>query len=260
MNTLLKKTFASLAILSGACVVSGCVEAESSLSISGPHVGTGSSTDEGAFESCVWEFENGAEIPSPMVLDLSALETVGHFPFTQLQAPFSYPVGSFVAVLNVGNRLTGDTGGSSLAMNQNTVYLNNATIEWTVGNNSYSPGASDGGACEGDGLRQISGVVDTSGSSVFVPVELLRTQVRPNPTSPSTEAECLRGLLTSADATGAPTPATVRVQYLGETTAGVNVETPILEIPVILCDGCATDYNLSASGFPSGATSLCSIE
>ena len=94
-------------------------------------------------------------------------------------------------------------------------------------------------------------------------VELLTDKVSTSTLISSSEFDCLRGDLATAtnQRVSSPTRYVVEVQAQGETVAGVNVESPILKIPVVLCDGCADQFasSLSFAGIPSGATPMCLI-
>lgn len=253
----------ALLALSGVTLsLSGCVEAENSMTISGPYIADGSSEDDGFV--CEWDPGDAeSSTTSRIVIDLSLIDSVGHFPFYGITPPFSYPVGSVVAVLGIGNKLSNNAPASSLNANQNDIYLKEISVRWTLdGNTAYSPGAdsdASGSGCGGSGIRLSSDFIPTGLAATPVPVELLRGQIPTNSAAiaagaaPVLESSCLDGALGDADFA----EFVVEVQAFGETTGGVNVETPVLDIPVVVCRDCAEKMGLNPN--ITAATSMCKI-
>ena len=249
-------TGALLLALSGVALpMSGCVDAENSMTISGPYIADGSMEDGGFI--CEWDpGDTEASTTSRIVVDLSIIDSVGHFPFYGITPPFSYPVGSVVAVLGIGNKLTNDSPTGGLNANQNDIYLKEISVRWTLdGKTVYSPGtdpAAGGTGCGGSGIRLASDYIPTGLAATPVPVELLRGQIPTNGAG-VLESGCLDGALGDMQFG----EFVVEVQAFGETTAGVNVETPVLNIPVVVCRDCAEQMGLNPN--ITGATSMCKI-
>ena len=242
-----------LALTGAAFSLSGCVDAENSMTISGPFIAEGSEED-GAI-TCEWDpAEASSSTSSRIVVDLNLIDSVGHFPFYGITPPFSYPVGSVVAVLGVGNKLSNDAPSSNLNANQNDIYLKEISVKWTLdGKTVYSPGNdASGSGCGGSGIRLATEYIPTGIIATPVPVELLRGQI-PTNAAGVLESGCLDGALGDADFA----EFVVEIQAFGETTGGVNVETPVLDVPVVVCRDCAEKMGLNPN--VTAATSMCKV-
>lgn len=262
MNT--RSLLPTLALLGISLSMTACVAADNSISISGLYMGDGSLSEEGI--TCEWQpGDTDARIVQRTIVDLKLLAEVGHEPFVSLG---THPTGTLVGVLGVGNTL--QTGGSTSALdkNENDIYVKEVSINWTIdGESKYKPGkaSSPGDACNGSGLRSANDLIATGIASKALSVELLTDKV---PTTVGvTEISCLLGVLGAANGmdTSVPTEFIVEVQVLGETSGGVNVESPVLKIPVLVCEGCAEQFGsvFNFSDEPrllSGATPMCSLE
>ena len=159
----LSTTLAALALLVS------CAESESSITITGSHIGEGTVSED--MFACEWNPGSGdSRIASPIYVDLSRLADVGHAPFLNL-SPATHPVGTLVAVLGLGNNLSQEESSSSLNVNQNGIYIDAVSLNWTRGGQSvYRPGQAVNPqatdlleACQGDGRRDVSVYIDPYG-------------------------------------------------------------------------------------------------
>ncbi len=256
MNT--QSTLSTLALLGVSLSLAGCVAADNSIAITGLVMGEGTASEDGVF--CEFDADNTENLTAErLIMDISALRDFGHAPFVGT----THPTGTLVGVLGVGNLLQSSASGSSLSKTENDIYIKEVLIDWTIdGDSQYKPGKASSAAnpCQGTGIRLSNERVPAGVISQPMTVELLTDKV---PTIGTTdELSCLAGALAGVSGdTSIPTEFIVEIQARGETTAGVNVESPVLQIPVLVCDGCAEKFGgvLNFNGAPSGATPQCLI-
>ena len=235
----------TLLILTACAMMAGCTDADPSLLLSSPILGTfensGGQQDNGeppACEElvCVAE-DSGTESPRPALagfIDLSELEATGQFPY--------YQPGSFFVTVSLTNRLADNSEGNrGLRINTNDIVIQGVRVTWTdpEGNEIYSPGSVGS-----DGFRALSALVRTGGqgSATIIDVPLISgtsTQIQDDVAAP--EPEFLRAVLRSEfgeSSVGIPRLLYVNLQAFGESLDGEDVESNIVRYPIDICDGC----------------------
>lgn len=221
---MIKKVFAVLVL---AIASAGCVDSDFSLLLDGPIQFEGEVEEDTiscSVETTVGGGDSGADnvLSDGMIVNLQDIEAAGQLGQTPSEVP-----GRFQILTSVGNRLQASDSYSPIGfdqnqrLNQNVVMLDRVEV-------SFPEDQNQAGFPALETIRPLTGIVGTEDAAfVFVTV------------FDRTTLNAWRAVVQGLSDGSVLIPAVVEIQTFGVTSAGDEVESNRLRVPLQVCDGCS---------------------